>query len=1430
MKQNREHGKKKLATKILSFILALVFVFSIFSGMASAECVLRNEEVLSEKFVATADPVVTEKQWQITSITCEQANWKGTITTETKGNIEKTVKRTYECCCEVTGECADEDETLTEKTPYTKTETKPDTATTGATCPKPCATKEQIEAAEKALEAAIKNYEKADKAYRSALEDYDINQRQITEWENVINLGLATIQSTTFGWIMIQDIILGYLKSLKFLEKSFKFLKLVKIFEKIEEIKKFIENQPNKADLVQKQIDKLTKVVIDATEERWKCSVKKKNLEQKITETYKEGIAAGRKKKIAYKSYKELMGYLSCAPVPQEHPDCSYNINNFEVHSHLSDINKNHATFYAQTSGNLNTTYSSVPIDSTVSLQDHPDIVLFSSSMFENDTLHDSQYDGNTTSAYHYTNLKTVTAFSTEFAGDYSDYGTDVDGDGLYDFLSIEVGVNVTAIGNYTIIGWLHDVNGNEIVWSINDTSLGIGNQTIILNFDGKAMQKHGVNGPYYLKDLVLFNEHDELLGYIVDAYTTLAYDYTDFQTLMPPVAQFTGDYSDYGIDIDSNGLYDYLVMGIEVNVTIAGNYTLSGLLYDVNGNELVWADNDTYLPIGDQTMKVHFDSKAIQNHGVNGPYYLKTLTLFDENYELLDYIVDAYTTSAYDYTDFQILIQPTQFTGDYSDYGTDIDGDELYDYLTIDVGINVTTAGNYTVSGCLYDVNGNEIVWAGNDTYLNIGNQTVEFNFDGKIIQNHGVNGPYYLKNITLSDENYKIVDYILDAYATSAYEYTDFQTLIPPTQFTGDYSDYGMDIDGDGLYDYLTIDVGVNVTSAGNYSISGGLYDANAYEIVWSFNDTDLYVGIQTVKLNFDGKAIRKYDIDGPYYLKNLTLINENRELADLIVDAYTTSEYDSVEFQIPPAAAFTGIYSDGGRDINSDGLYNYLTIDVDMDATVAGNYSIEGWLYDVNGTDIVWSSYSAHLNIGNQTVGLNFDGKDIHEHGVDGSYYLKNLVLFDENSAVLGYVVDAYTTSAYNYTDFQTPPSQFTDTYLDYGTDIDGDGLYDYLTTDVGVKVTSAGNYSVEGLLYDVNGSIVVSTSNDTHLDVGVRSVLLNFDGLKIRRHGVNAPFNLSHLILYDKNSNLLEYRDFAYTTSAYNYSEFKMGFIGMCSDYGIDVDTDGLYDYLTIDVSVNVTTPGNYSLMGYLYDVNETEIVWSIDYRSLSAGNHTMHLDFSGKTIQMHGVNGPYYLKHLRLSGENWTFIDYIPDAYNTSAYNYTDFVDPVSTENEVTISGVGLGQIRLIVSFKDTIPVFAGRYSYDLVGINIPQRPNNFTITASAVKNLKLGLKKIQDNTTRIWVTQTIAAPEGRATAQSDLPSPGNYHVKIFGDAAEEASEVDMVLTAVKKIKASGDFSLSIDISGFPAGKYTITAKALNGCFTDLTLDGLPLAP
>jgi hypothetical protein len=224
----------------------------------------------------------------------------------------------------------------------------------------------------------------------------------------------------------------------------------------------------------------------------------------------------------------------------------------------------------------------------------------------------------------------------------------------------------------------------------------------------------------------------------------------------------------------------------------------------------------------------------------------------------------------------YGIVYASAEFTGTFFDYGTDTNGDGLYDYLTIEVDVNVATTGNYVMLGDLYDVNENEIGVAYNITSLTTGNKTIKLYFDGKTIRKNAINGPYYLKYVVFSDENCELLEYIVDAYNTSAYNYLDFQSPLI-ARFMGKYTDYGTDINGDGLYDYLTIDVGVSVTSAGDYSISGELHDATGYKISWSFNDTRFYIGNQTVKLNFDGKAIQKHGVNGPYYLKVFTLTME-------------------------------------------------------------------------------------------------------------------------------------------------------------------------------------------------------------------------------------------------------------------------------------------------------------------------------------------------------------------------------------------------------------------------------------------------------------------------------------------------------------------------------------------------------------------------
>jgi hypothetical protein len=148
-------------------------------------------------------------------------------------------------------------------------------------------------------------------------------------------------------------------------------------------------------------------------------------------------------------------------------------------------------------------------------------------------------------------------------------------------------------------------------------------------------------------------------------------------------------------------------------------------------------------------------------------------------------------------------------------------------------------------------------------------------------------------------------------------------------------------------------------------------------------------------------------------------------------------------------------------------------------------------------------------------------------------------------------------------------------------------------------------------------------------------------------------------------------------------------------------------------------------------------------------------------------------------------------------------------------DEITISGVATPnqEITIASSFKDIIHVSAGKYRYDLKDIEVPSKPNSFTVTTKNVKNLKVGVKILS-----LWVPITKTASRGVATLSlGDVP-PGNYDVKIFGDAANEASTVDLHVTASLKTKADskGNFKAKIGTKGLPPGVYTLTAAAPDG--------------
>jgi pimeloyl-ACP methyl ester carboxylesterase len=293
----------------------------------------------------------------------------------------------------------------------------------------------------------------------------------------------------------------------------------------------------------------------------------------------------------------------------------------------------------------------------------------------------------------------------------------------------------------------------------------------------------------------------------------------------------------------------------------------------------------------------------AISNDGVYFNTYAGTSVT-----GYTDIFVTAIATGVRREASTHIVVAPTtaQLTGSYSEIPVDSDGDGLYNTLRINVGLDVSLAGDYEVSGVLQDASGNTIVQAGFSTLLEgsgelgVGQQFVSLDFDGGLIYQHGVDGPYFLKHVVVYDQNDVSIqtDYVQDAYTTSAYAYTNFQRDV--IVLTGNNSDVGVDTDGDGFFDYLNVNLEFDVLIPGPYNVNARLVDSDGGEIVWASTDVYLSGGAQVIQLQFDGTKIGEHSVDGPYVVRDLTIFITTGGTSAIFDNVHVTSAYHFWEFE--------------------------------------------------------------------------------------------------------------------------------------------------------------------------------------------------------------------------------------------------------------------------------------------------------------------------------------------------------------------------------------------------------------------------------------------------------------------------------------------------------------------------------------------------
>lgn len=121
--------------------------------------------------------------------------------------------------------------------------------------------------------------------------------------------------------------------------------------------------------------------------------------------------------------------------------------------------------------------------------------------------------------------------------GTGSAQGVDLNGNARFDRLDVVLGCEVQLSGFYQWSARLVDLNDVEIGLAAGGANLSAGLNSFGLGFDGTQIGSHGVDGPYIVRDLLLYGMGDSFIGGVV--FTTAAFLASDFEgfgiDLTPP-------------------------------------------------------------------------------------------------------------------------------------------------------------------------------------------------------------------------------------------------------------------------------------------------------------------------------------------------------------------------------------------------------------------------------------------------------------------------------------------------------------------------------------------------------------------------------------------------------------------------------------------------------------------------------------------------------------------------------------------------------------------------------------------------------------------------------------------------------------------------------------------------------------------------------
>ena len=306
-------------------------------------------------------------------------------------------------------------------------------------------------------------------------------------------------------------------------------------------------------------------------------------------------------------------------------------------------------------------------------------------------------------------------------------------------------------------------------------------------------------------------------------------------------------------------------------------------------------------------------------------PQEIKSYDILLESIPLIDetYLINNKVKS-------KLFVPEALLSGNNAEQLEDVDGNGKYDYLNISIGVNVFEQGNYILSFVLESYLGAELYYSEEYRELNVNDDKVNILVPLYLIKKFELSGQYRIKNINLvgfKDASRDILDSNSEGFVTGAYDYRTFRDS--STIILDSFNDYGLDEDGNGLYDYLVINFNADIQTAGNYEVHGwGDFLASESQSV-SISEP----GIREFSFKFSGLRIRQLMVNGPYNLYSVEIFQPDfKEIISAEVN-YVTNPYSYEQFESELVTSSPVIISTPVTSVNEGQTYIY-----DVDATDA------------------------------------------------------------------------------------------------------------------------------------------------------------------------------------------------------------------------------------------------------------------------------------------------------------------------------------------------------------------------------------------------------------------------------------------------------------------------------------------------------------